>query len=117
MSFCADEFFSQSCAPGSDPESSLCALCRGSFKPAYMCAPNSHEQYYGSSGALRQVASAHCLLLWYQLSEPLVLSPFSAPHHLGAAFRRGQDWRTEMQIPRGPEDSGLVPSWSTLGQS
>uniref|UniRef100_A0A8C2QX02 Transferrin-like domain-containing protein n=1 Tax=Capra hircus TaxID=9925 RepID=A0A8C2QX02_CAPHI len=48
-----DEFFSQSCAPGSDPESSLCALCRGSFKPAYMCAPNSHEQYYGSSGALR----------------------------------------------------------------
>uniref|UniRef100_A0A8C0A542 Transferrin-like domain-containing protein n=1 Tax=Bos mutus grunniens TaxID=30521 RepID=A0A8C0A542_BOSMU len=48
-----DEFFSQSCAPGSDPESSLCALCRGSFKPAHMCAPNSHEQYYGSSGALR----------------------------------------------------------------
>uniref|UniRef100_A0A8C6DJH7 Transferrin-like domain-containing protein n=1 Tax=Moschus moschiferus TaxID=68415 RepID=A0A8C6DJH7_MOSMO len=48
-----DEFFSQSCAPGSDPESSLCALCRGSLKPAHMCAPNSQEQYYGSSGALR----------------------------------------------------------------
>ncbi|KAB0373905.1 hypothetical protein FD755_014161 [Muntiacus reevesi] len=49
-----DEFFSESCAPGSDPESSLCALCRGSFKPAHMCAPNSHEQYYGSRGALRE---------------------------------------------------------------
>uniref|UniRef100_A0A8C9BTY3 Transferrin-like domain-containing protein n=1 Tax=Phocoena sinus TaxID=42100 RepID=A0A8C9BTY3_PHOSS len=48
-----DEFFSQSCAPGSDPASSLCALCNGSGTPAHMCAPNSHEGYYGSSGALR----------------------------------------------------------------
>ncbi|TEA36407.1 hypothetical protein DBR06_SOUSAS16310024, partial [Sousa chinensis] len=52
-----DEFFSQSCAPGSDPASSLCALCNGSGTPAHTCAPNSHEGYYGSSGALRQVAS------------------------------------------------------------
>ncbi|XP_007180974.2 inhibitor of carbonic anhydrase isoform X1 [Balaenoptera acutorostrata] len=48
-----DEFFSQSCAPGSDPVSSLCALCSGSGTPAHTCAPNSHEAYYGSSGALR----------------------------------------------------------------
>ncbi|XP_033711088.1 inhibitor of carbonic anhydrase-like [Tursiops truncatus] len=48
-----DEFFSQSCAPGSDPASSLCALCNGSGTPAHTCAPNSHEGYYGSSGALR----------------------------------------------------------------
>ncbi|XP_061049659.1 inhibitor of carbonic anhydrase isoform X3 [Eubalaena glacialis] len=48
-----DEFFSQSCAPGSDPVSSLCALCNGSGTPAHTCAPNSHEAYYGSSGALR----------------------------------------------------------------
>ncbi|KAM5154746.1 inhibitor of carbonic anhydrase-like isoform 3-T3 [Callospermophilus lateralis] len=48
-----DEFFSRSCAPGSDPDSHLCALCGGSSNPAHMCAPNSHEKYYGSSGALR----------------------------------------------------------------
>ncbi|XP_024899370.1 inhibitor of carbonic anhydrase-like [Pteropus alecto] len=48
------EFFSQSCAPGSDPDSSLCALCSGSgSNPAHRCAPSSHERYYGSSGALR----------------------------------------------------------------
>ncbi|XP_046541925.1 inhibitor of carbonic anhydrase-like [Equus quagga] len=48
-----DEFFSQSCAPGSDPDSSLCALCSGGSNPAHTCAPNSHERYYGPSGALR----------------------------------------------------------------
>uniref|UniRef100_A0A8C6RUN0 Inhibitor of carbonic anhydrase n=1 Tax=Nannospalax galili TaxID=1026970 RepID=A0A8C6RUN0_NANGA len=48
-----DEFFSHSCAPGSNPDSRLCALCGGSDNPAHMCAPNSHERYYGSSGALR----------------------------------------------------------------
>ncbi|XP_019488257.1 PREDICTED: inhibitor of carbonic anhydrase-like, partial [Hipposideros armiger] len=50
-----DEFFSQSCAPGSDPESSLCALCSGSSgsTPAHVCAAQSRERYYGSSGALR----------------------------------------------------------------
>ncbi|XP_014644990.1 PREDICTED: inhibitor of carbonic anhydrase-like [Ceratotherium simum simum] len=48
-----DEFFSQSCAPGSDPDSSLCALCSGGSNAAHMCAPNSHERYYGPSGALR----------------------------------------------------------------
>uniref|UniRef100_A0A8C8XRR8 Transferrin-like domain-containing protein n=1 Tax=Panthera leo TaxID=9689 RepID=A0A8C8XRR8_PANLE len=48
-----DEFFSQSCAPGSDPDSSLCALCSGGNDPAHTCAPNNHEGYYGSSGAFR----------------------------------------------------------------
>uniref|UniRef100_A0A8D2D8R0 Transferrin-like domain-containing protein n=1 Tax=Sciurus vulgaris TaxID=55149 RepID=A0A8D2D8R0_SCIVU len=48
-----DEFFGSSCAPGSDPDSQLCALCSGDSNPAHMCAPNSHEKYHGFSGALR----------------------------------------------------------------
>ncbi|XP_036049727.1 inhibitor of carbonic anhydrase [Onychomys torridus] len=48
-----DEFFSHSCAPGSNPNSRLCALCAGGDNPAHMCAANSHEGYHGSSGALR----------------------------------------------------------------
>ncbi|XP_062070603.1 inhibitor of carbonic anhydrase-like isoform X2 [Lepus europaeus] len=48
-----DEFFSHSCAPGSAPDSRLCALCGGSSDSAHVCAPNSQEKYYGSSGALR----------------------------------------------------------------
>ncbi|ERE74464.1 inhibitor of carbonic anhydrase-like protein [Cricetulus griseus] len=48
-----DEFFSRSCAPGSNPDSSLCALCAGGDNPAHMCAANSQEGYHGSSGALR----------------------------------------------------------------
>ncbi|EGW05641.1 Serotransferrin [Cricetulus griseus] len=48
-----NEFFSRSCAPGSNPDSSLCALCAGGDNPAHMCAANSQEGYHGSSGALR----------------------------------------------------------------
>ncbi|XP_049726543.1 inhibitor of carbonic anhydrase-like isoform X1 [Elephas maximus indicus] len=49
-----DEFFSQSCAPGSDLNSSLCALCSsGVSSPAHTCVPSSHERYYGSTGAFR----------------------------------------------------------------
>ncbi|XP_037380573.1 inhibitor of carbonic anhydrase-like isoform X2 [Talpa occidentalis] len=48
-----DEFFSGSCAPGSDPKSRLCALCSDSGDPGLKCVPNSREKYYGSSGALR----------------------------------------------------------------
>ncbi|XP_058513011.1 inhibitor of carbonic anhydrase-like [Ochotona princeps] len=51
-----DEFFSHSCAPGSNPGSRLCALCGGSSSsssPAHTCVPNSQEKYYGFSGALR----------------------------------------------------------------
>ncbi|XP_048190949.1 inhibitor of carbonic anhydrase-like [Perognathus longimembris pacificus] len=48
-----DEFFSRGCAPGSNPDSPLCALCGGSDNPAHTCAPNSNERYFGSTGALR----------------------------------------------------------------
>ncbi|XP_006846704.1 PREDICTED: inhibitor of carbonic anhydrase-like [Chrysochloris asiatica] len=49
-----DELFSGSCAPGSDLNSSLCALCSSSLpSPTHTCAPNSHETYYGSAGAFR----------------------------------------------------------------
>ncbi|XP_053565775.1 serotransferrin-B [Bombina bombina] len=46
------EFFSQSCAPGSDVNSNLCKLCIGNPK----CAPNAKELLYGYSGALRCLA-------------------------------------------------------------
>ncbi|CAO2633804.1 Inhibitor of carbonic anhydrase, partial [Lemmus lemmus] len=52
-----DEFFSRSCAPGSKPGSSLCALCIGGDNPAHIgpnkCAPNNKEGYFGYTGAFR----------------------------------------------------------------
>ncbi|XP_054838235.1 serotransferrin [Eublepharis macularius] len=51
-----DHFFSEGCAPGSPPESPLCSLCVGSgssISDQYKCAPNSHELYYGYTGAFR----------------------------------------------------------------
>ncbi|XP_019292415.2 serotransferrin [Panthera pardus] len=49
-----DKIFKQSCAPGSMRNSSLCALCVGSAKtPGKECIPNSHERYYGYTGAFR----------------------------------------------------------------
>ncbi|XP_007935684.1 inhibitor of carbonic anhydrase-like [Orycteropus afer afer] len=49
-----DEFFSQSCAPGSHLNSSLCALCSSSLSSSvHTCVPNSHEKYYGFTGAFR----------------------------------------------------------------
>nr|XP_033814265.1 serotransferrin [Geotrypetes seraphini] len=49
------QFFSQSCAPGADPSSSLCDLCIGSGlkKPDSKCQPNTDEPYYGYTGAIR----------------------------------------------------------------
>ncbi|KAM4821185.1 lactotransferrin [Thomomys bottae] len=47
------EFFSQSCAPGSDPTSNLCALCVGNEMGKHKCASNSSERYFGYTGALR----------------------------------------------------------------
>ncbi|XP_048844560.1 serotransferrin-1-like [Brienomyrus brachyistius] len=51
------KYFSQSCAPGADPESSLCALCVGDGKqindPVYKCKPRAEEQFYGYAGAFR----------------------------------------------------------------
>nr|XP_042137725.1 lactotransferrin [Peromyscus maniculatus bairdii] len=51
-----DEFFSQSCAPGADPKSNLCALCVGNEKGENKCAANSQERYHGYTGALRCLA-------------------------------------------------------------
>uniref|UniRef100_A0A8C2SIU9 Lactotransferrin n=1 Tax=Capra hircus TaxID=9925 RepID=A0A8C2SIU9_CAPHI len=53
-----DEFFSQSCAPGADPKSSLCALCAGDDQGLDKCVPNSKEKYYGYTGAFRWVRAA-----------------------------------------------------------
>ncbi|XP_021027739.1 lactotransferrin [Mus caroli] len=51
-----NEFFSQSCAPGADPKSNLCALCIGDENGENKCAPNSKERYQGYTGALRCLA-------------------------------------------------------------
>ncbi|XP_045712983.1 lactotransferrin [Phyllostomus hastatus] len=50
------EFFSQSCAPGADPNSNLCALCIGNEQGQDKCAPNSNERYYSYNGAFRCLA-------------------------------------------------------------
>ncbi|XP_046528116.1 lactotransferrin [Equus quagga] len=51
-----DKFFSQSCAPGADPQSSLCALCVGNNENENKCMPNSEERYSGYTGAFRCLA-------------------------------------------------------------
>ncbi|XP_030878094.1 lactotransferrin [Leptonychotes weddellii] len=51
-----NEFFSQSCAPGSDPKSNLCALCIGDEKGENKCVPNNSERYFGYTGAFRCLA-------------------------------------------------------------
>ncbi|NWR79714.1 TRFE protein, partial [Centropus unirufus] len=49
-----DEYFSESCAPGAPPNSRLCKLCQGSGRiPPEKCVANSHEKYYGYTGAFR----------------------------------------------------------------
>ncbi|XP_066206562.1 lactotransferrin-like [Saccopteryx leptura] len=51
-----DEYFSESCAPGSDPSSSLCALCIGDDSGQDKCVPNNNERYFGYTGAFRCMA-------------------------------------------------------------
>ncbi|XP_042636333.1 serotransferrin-like [Orycteropus afer afer] len=46
-----DQFFSESCAPGSKHDSKLCALCAG--PQPNQCAPNNKEKYYGYTGAFK----------------------------------------------------------------
>ena len=75
--FSADEFFSQSCAPGADPKSSLCALCAGDDQGLGKCVPNSKEKYYGYTGAFRWV-------LWPGLirTGPCPSSSRTLAHHI-----------------------------------
>lgn len=53
-------FFSKGCAPGADPESNLCELCKGSEKAVggevSKCKASSDEIYYGYDGAFRCLA-------------------------------------------------------------
>ncbi|NP_001278428.1 transferrin-a precursor [Danio rerio] len=54
-----DKFFSEGCAPGADPTSNMCKLCKGSGKPVgdeSKCKPSAEEQYYGYDGAFRCLA-------------------------------------------------------------
>lgn len=72
------KFFSGSCAPGSDPESDLCKVCKGGEAGANKCKASNDEPYYGYGGAFRS-DSHHCLFivifiaLWDQgvFGEPL----------------------------------------------
>ncbi|XP_036412088.1 serotransferrin-2-like [Colossoma macropomum] len=54
------KYFSQSCAPGADPKSSLCALCKGNGKffgsEEVKCRASAEELYYGFAGAFRCLA-------------------------------------------------------------
>ncbi|XP_076838351.1 saxiphilin-like isoform X2 [Brachyhypopomus gauderio] len=52
------KFFSESCVPGAEPTSSLCALCAGSGKgvggDVKKCKASSDELYFGYAGAFRK---------------------------------------------------------------
>ncbi|XP_051985334.1 transferrin-a [Xyrauchen texanus] len=53
------QFFSKGCAPGDDPSSNLCELCKGNGKAVgneYKCEASSRELYYGYDGAFRCLA-------------------------------------------------------------
>ncbi|XP_052470187.1 transferrin-a [Carassius gibelio] len=52
-------FFSKGCAPGADPASNMCELCKGSGKVVgdeSKCKASSEEKYYGYDGAFRCLA-------------------------------------------------------------
>nr|ADF97634.1 transferrin [Hypophthalmichthys molitrix] len=52
-------YFSEGCAPGADPASNMCKLCKGSGKAVGdegKCKASSEEMYYGYDGAFRCLA-------------------------------------------------------------
>uniref|UniRef100_A0A8C1XWU7 Serotransferrin n=1 Tax=Cyprinus carpio TaxID=7962 RepID=A0A8C1XWU7_CYPCA len=52
-------YFSKGCAPGADPQSNMCELCKGSGKAVgdeSKCKASSGEIYYGYDGAFRCLA-------------------------------------------------------------
>ncbi|KAF4117078.1 hypothetical protein G5714_001631 [Onychostoma macrolepis] len=52
-------FFSKGCAPGADPNTNMCELCKGSGKAVgdeSKCKASSDEIYYGYDGAFRCLA-------------------------------------------------------------
>ncbi|XP_077079969.1 transferrin-a [Siphateles boraxobius] len=56
---CLYTFFSKGCAPGADPASTMCELCKGSGKAVgdeSKCKASSAEIYYGYDGAFRCLA-------------------------------------------------------------
>ncbi|KAK7162836.1 hypothetical protein R3I93_007009 [Phoxinus phoxinus] len=53
------KYFSKGCAPGADPASNMCELCKGSGKAVgdeSKCKASSAEMYYGYDGAFRCLA-------------------------------------------------------------
>ncbi|XP_026802007.2 serotransferrin-2 isoform X2 [Pangasianodon hypophthalmus] len=53
------KYFSESCAPGADPESNLCKLCKGAEgirRIVDKCKASTAERYYGYAGAFRCLA-------------------------------------------------------------
>nr|XP_008264425.2 inhibitor of carbonic anhydrase [Oryctolagus cuniculus] len=88
-----DEFFSHSCAPGSAPDSRLCALCGGGSDSAHVCAPNSQEKYYGSSGAFR------CLV---EKGDVAFVKHSTVLHNTGG--RNPEAWAKDLK----PEDFELL---------
>ncbi|MCI4391073.1 hypothetical protein PGIGA_G00130010 [Pangasianodon gigas] len=57
-------YFSESCAPGSDPESSLCRICKGGEAGKDKCKASDDEPYYGFAGAFRY-DSHHIIVALY----------------------------------------------------
>ncbi|XP_074070888.1 lactotransferrin-like [Macrotis lagotis] len=53
-----DKYFSESCAPGANKDSKLCALCIGNPNSPDLdkCAASTKETYYGYTGAFRCLA-------------------------------------------------------------
>ncbi|KAF4076267.1 hypothetical protein AMELA_G00212540, partial [Ameiurus melas] len=49
-------YFSESCAPGSDPKSKLCKLCKGNDLGKDKCKASNDERYYSYGGAFRCLA-------------------------------------------------------------